>query len=156
MIHTRPGGIYHILWGGLTLGFWIATVEVLIFGYARSLDLADLNTPGAVWSLLLSAFVWLLGIPLTLGSFLFKRAFTLRQVAALAIVMSGALVLLSVALGWDRSLATRGAFLPNLAASAVEYFIWMLGGTLAGSVFWLAAFTVGNATVAGWKKLAGD
>ncbi len=155
MSHTKQGGIYHALWGGLTLGFWFVTIEVLTLGPMRTLDMAILNTPGAVWSLLLSMLTWFIGIPFTLFPTLLKKEFTPRQVGALAVVMSGTLVLLSVALGWDLSLMTKGPLFPNIITSAAQYFKWMLGGTLAGTVFWLVWFAAGNVAAAGWKKLAG-
>lgn len=155
MFHTRPYGTCHALWGGLTFGFLIATGGVLIFGYIRMLDPALLNTPGAVWALLLSVLTWFISIPLTMLSSMFKKEFTARQVAALAVVMGGTLVLLSVAMGWDLSLVTKDPLFPHIITSAAQYFKWMLGGTLAGTLFWLVWFAAGNIAAAGWKKLAG-
>lgn len=86
---------------------------------------------------------------------LLKKEFTARQVAALAVVMSGTLLLLSVAMGWDLSLMTKNRLFPHIIASAVQYFKWMLVWTIAGTFYWLLAFAIDNAARASWKKLAG-
>lgn len=154
MFHTKPFGVYHALWGGLMLSFPFSIFWTFITG-DKILGPLPTDVPGAVWSVILYALVSLLAVPLGVGSFVLMREFTPRKIMAASIMIAGALILMSIASGYDLMLMTSGRFLPLAFYSLVYYFKHLALWTALVGAFFLAAFWISALAVIAWRKLAG-